>query len=156
MNLINIPFFFSRVEVHLDKLELSEVISLTTFARWATPLVTVDKTDGDIRLCEDYRLTVNEALHPVPYPLTTIDEAFAQLSNGQLFTKLDFETAYAQLPVSNQTAECLTIATHHGLYKVNRLACVDGAGHVPANNQQPVVRDRPCGRPAGRCPAGRR
>lgn len=84
------------------------------------------------------------ALAPDPYPVTTLDEAFAGLAQGKIFTKLDLEMAYSQLPVTEDTAQALTIATHRGLYRVNRLAF--GVATAPAIFQRVIdnlLRDLP-------------
>ena len=39
-------------------------------SRWAAPMVVVPKSDGSLRLCGDYRLTVNKVarIHQYPFP----------------------------------------------------------------------------------------
>ncbi|KAK3918883.1 hypothetical protein KUF71_001007 [Frankliniella fusca] len=118
------------VENEIDRLVNEGTFTPVTASKWQTPLVTVTKQDGSPRLCGDYRLTINKALQPDPYPLTTLDEAFAQLAGGTCFTKLDLAMAYAQLPVTEETAMMLTITTSKELFKVNRLAF--GVSTAPA------------------------
>ena len=79
----------SKVEAELDRLEKSKIISHVTFSKWAAPIVPVLKRDGTIRICGDYKLTVNQATKTDPYPLPRIDDLFASLSKGKSFTKLD-------------------------------------------------------------------
>ena len=55
-----LPFTLkSKVEDELDKLQSDGVISPVTFSKWATPIVPVVKSDGKIRICGDYKLTIN-------------------------------------------------------------------------------------------------
>ena len=54
-------------------------------------------------------------------PLPTAEEIFANLNGGHIFFKLDLSEAYLQIPVEEKCAELLTINTHRGLYKINRL-----------------------------------
>ena len=45
----------------------------------------------------------------------------ANLNGRQIFSKLDLSEVYLQIPVEEKCAELLTINTHRGLYKINRL-----------------------------------
>ena len=55
------------------------------------------------------------------YPLPTVEEHFANLNGGCIFSKLDLSEAYLQIPVEEKCAEILIIKTYRGLYKINRL-----------------------------------
>ena len=47
------------------------------------------KPDQSIRICGDFRLTVNQALETESYPLPKIEDILASLACGEKFTKLD-------------------------------------------------------------------
>jgi len=64
------------------------------FSQWAAPIVPIVKGDGTIRICGDYKLTVNGAAKTDSYPLPRIEDLFASLTGGQVFTKLDLAHAY--------------------------------------------------------------
>ena len=53
--------------------------------------------------------------------LPTAEEIFANLNGGRIFSNLDLSEAYLQISVEEKCAELLTINTHKGLYKINRL-----------------------------------
>ena len=53
----------------LDRLEKQGVIKRVDSSDWAAPIVTVPKKGGQIRICGDYRVTVNQALTVDQYPL---------------------------------------------------------------------------------------
>lgn len=57
---------------------------------WAAPIVPVAKKDGQLRLCEDYKVKVNQALEAEQYPLAKPEDLLASLAGGKKFTKLDF------------------------------------------------------------------
>lgn len=59
----------------------------------------VEKSDGGVRICGDYRDTINKVLIPEEYPLPTLAEAFAQLHGAQVFSKIDLTAAYNQVLV---------------------------------------------------------
>ena len=58
-----------KVENELDNLESMGIISPIQFSRWAAPVVPVMKQNGEVRLCGDYRITVNQAGPDDSYPL---------------------------------------------------------------------------------------
>ena len=50
-----------------------------------------------------------------------MEELLASLSGGNLFSKLDMSQAYLQLPLDEESKEYVTVNTHKGLYRYNRL-----------------------------------
>ena len=55
------------------------------------------KADGTIRICGDFKLTVNKVSKLDRYPLPRIEDLFTNLFGGVAFTKLDLSQAYQQL-----------------------------------------------------------
>ena len=111
----------ARVEAELKHLVEIGVFTPVNQSDWATPIVVVEQGEGKIRICGDYRDTVNLVLKPEGYPLPTLDQAFAQLHGAAIFSKIDLTRAYNQVLVDEDTAKLLTLNTHRGLFKVNRL-----------------------------------
>ena len=56
------------------------------------------KKNGKIRICGDYKLTINAAAHVETYPLPRVDELYAKLNGGKYLTKLDLSNAYLHYP----------------------------------------------------------
>jgi hypothetical protein len=52
-----------KVEAELDRLHRLGIISPVRFSKWAAPIVVVDKPDGSVRLCSDFKVTVNQEIH---------------------------------------------------------------------------------------------
>ena len=96
---------------------------------WATPLVVVPKPDLSVRLCGDYKVTVNQTISEEQYPIPNID-MFATLAGGKTFTKLDLLQAYLQLELDQESEEYLTVNTSLGLFRYKRL--VYGVSSAPA------------------------
>ena len=90
------------------------------FSSQATPVVPIIKSDGNLRLCADYKLTVNSVAKNEVYPLPRIEELFASVSGGKVFLKLDLSHAYLQLKLDVSSQENVTISTHRGLYHYTR------------------------------------
>ena len=57
------------VEAELDRLEKEGVVTKVSHSAWAAPVVVVPKADGGIRLCGDFKVTVNQVLDVDKYPL---------------------------------------------------------------------------------------
>ena len=87
-----------KLEQELDRLQQEGVIEPVEFAEWAAPVVPVIKQDKkSLRLCGDFKLTVNRASKLDTYPIPKIEDLFAQLAGGKSFSKLDMAQAYQQL-----------------------------------------------------------
>lgn len=117
-----VPFAFKpKLEKELNRLEELGVIHKIDNSKWGTPLVTVLKKDGSLRVCADYSVTINKCMEDVNYPLPRIEDLFQALQGGCKFSKIDLMQAYNQLVVDKETSEILTWSTHKGLYAVKRL-----------------------------------
>ena len=99
-------------EGELEQVESSE---------WAAPIVIARKKDGDIRICADFKRTINPHLEEKTFPLPTPDEVFSTLANGESFSKIDLARAYKQMEVEESSRQYLTINTHLGLFRYRRL-----------------------------------
>ena len=82
------------MDKEIDHLVKEGVIQPVTHSDWAAPVVPVVKRDGSVRLCGDYKITVNKIAKFDSYPLPRIDNLFASLSGGSTYTKLDLAHAY--------------------------------------------------------------
>jgi hypothetical protein len=67
------------VEKELEKLKRDGIISKIEMSDWASPIVPVLKKDGSVRICGDFKVTVNQVLQVDKYPLPRIDDIFATL-----------------------------------------------------------------------------
>ena len=89
-----------------------KVLTPVQFSKWAAPIVPVVKRDKSIRICEDFKLTVNHVSHLESYPLSCVEDLFAALTEGTVFTKLDLSQAYLQVEVDDTCRKYLTVNTH--------------------------------------------
>ena len=60
----------------------------------ATPQVAVRKPSGRVRLCGDFKVTLNPVLKVDHYPLPKAEHLFATLAGRKRFTKLALSEAY--------------------------------------------------------------
>ena len=81
-------------------------------------IVAVVKMDGSILLCGDYKVTVIQAARWNKYHLPRIDDIFASLESGKMFSKLDMAPAtYQQIPLDEALKKLTFINTTKGLYR---------------------------------------
>ena len=108
----SVPYILrAMVEEELDNLQKENVISPIQFSEWAAPIVAVVKRSGGIRICGDYKLTINQASHVETYSLPKVEDLFGGLAGGQTFTKLDLAQAYLQLHIDDESKKYFTINT---------------------------------------------
>ena len=127
------PVAFARkkaVEQELDRLESEDVIERVQHSEWAAPIVTPVKKGGNVRICGDFKVTVNPQLEIDTYPLPRIEEIYAGLGGGKHFTVIDLKQAYLQMELQEDSQLAMTINTHRGLYRFKRLPF--GVASAPA------------------------
>ena len=86
------------MEAELEKLVKQRILEPVSFSDWAAPIVPVMKADKkSIRICGDFKLTLNCVCKVDHYPIPKIEDLFAKLSGGVMFSKIDLSQAYQQL-----------------------------------------------------------
>ncbi|XP_063632017.1 uncharacterized protein K02A2.6-like isoform X2 [Cydia splendana] len=108
------------VERALEQLVRDGVLTPVDRSDWATPIVPVVKKDGNIRICADFKLTLNRVLEVDRYPLPRVEDLLARLHGGERFSKIDLSQAYAQFEL-DESKKYTVINTHKGLFMYNRL-----------------------------------
>ena len=111
----------SKVDGELQRLEDEGIIEPVKHSDWAAPVVPVLKPDGTVRLCGDYKVTLNMVAKADVYPLPRVEDLFSKVAGGKYFTKLDLKHAYQQLPLVEESKDLTTINTQKGLFRYNRL-----------------------------------
>ena len=112
----------SAVERDLERQENLGVIEKVSFSHC------------HVRICGHYKVTINPVLEVDQYPVPKAEDLFTTLAGGQKFTKLDLSHAYQQVLLSEDSRKYVTISTHKGLYRYNRLPF--GITSAPAIFQQ--------------------
>ena len=125
-----------KTDKELDHLVETGILEKVSYSNWATPIVLVPKSNGNVRMCGDFKVTVNPVWEVDRYPLPRTEDIFASLSQGQMFSKIDLKDTYLQIEVDDSTKELLTINTHRGLFRYTRLAY--GTASAPAIFQSTI------------------
>uniref|UniRef100_A0A7E4VZN6 RNA-directed DNA polymerase n=1 Tax=Panagrellus redivivus TaxID=6233 RepID=A0A7E4VZN6_PANRE len=114
----------------LAKMVKEGTLKPVKWAEWQTPLVVVPKPGGKVRICGDFRVTLNPCLKIDTYPIPVPEDLFATMNGGRLFTKLDMSEAYLQLPLDRASRSLVTVTTQKGLFEYQVLPF--GVASAPA------------------------
>ncbi|GFW85607.1 transposon Ty3-I Gag-Pol polyprotein [Trichonephila clavipes] len=80
-------------------------------SQWASPLHLVNKKDGTLRPCGDYR-RLNAQTIPDRYPIPRIEDFNHILKDKKIFSKIDLVKAYYQIPIAEEDKEKLPSPPH--------------------------------------------
>lgn len=117
-----LPFSIKdRVKNKIDEMVKKGILQPITSSEWGTPLVVVKKPNGDLRLCGDYKVTLNPHLEDSVSTTPGVDDIFAQIGKAKIFTRLDLKDAYLQLPLDGESVKLTTLTTPFGLFAFSRL-----------------------------------
>lgn len=119
----NVPYAYRKqLDMELERLQKEGIITPIDTSAWGTPLVIVPKNNGkNIRICGDYKSTINKHLEEVTYPLPRVSDIFSKLHKGEKFSKIDLSKAYVQCELEDSAKSLLVWSTHKGLFQVNRM-----------------------------------
>ena len=99
------------------------VITKVNYSEWAAPIIALPKTDGHVRICGDYKVTINPVLEVDHYLLLTPEDLFATVAGAKCFLKLDLSHVYQQVELETASRRYVTVSTHRDLYHYH-LVCL--------------------------------
>ena len=102
---------------------------------WASPVVTVRKKDGSLRMCIDYR-ALNEVTLKDAYPLPDIDQVLERLGGSKFFCTLDLVSGYFQMKMDPDSIPKTAFTTEHGHFEYLRAPF--GLATMPSQFQRMV------------------
>ncbi|XP_055612307.1 uncharacterized protein K02A2.6-like [Uranotaenia lowii] len=111
----------NRIEEKLQSLLSSDIIeSVNEFSPWVSPLVTIVKDNGDLRLCVDMR-RANVAIKRETHLMPTFEDILPRLKTAKVFSRLDIKDAFHQVELHESSRQITTFITHKGTFRYKRL-----------------------------------
>ncbi|KAL5739103.1 hypothetical protein ACOSQ2_028283 [Xanthoceras sorbifolium] len=114
------PYRMAPAELNELKLQLQELLDKVFIRPSVSPsgalVLFVNKKDGPMRLCIDYRQP-NKLTIKNKYPLPRIDDLFDQLRGATVFSKIDLRSGYHQLRVKDSDIQKTAFRTRYGHYE---------------------------------------
>ena len=126
------PAIRTRAEAEIQRMGDAGVIEPAT-SEWASPIVLVTKKDGSLRFCVDYR-RLNAKTFPDAYPLPRIDGCLDSLGDAEIFTTLDCNAGYWQVPVAPEDRDKTTFTSYIRTFRYTRMTF--GLRNAPATFQR--------------------
>ena len=113
----------TKVKDVLDRMESLNVISkVEEPSPWCAGMVVVPKKTGAIRICVDLK-PLNENVQRKVHPLPSVDDTLAQLAGTKIFSTLDANRGFWQVPLDQSSRSLTTFLTPYGRYCFNKLPC---------------------------------
>ena len=110
-----------RVSIELKRMEAMGVISpVDVPTPWCAGMVVAPKKSGSIRICVDLK-PLNQSVLREVHPLPKVDDTLAQLTGAKLFSKLDANSGFWQIPLSPASRLLTTFITPFGRFCFNKL-----------------------------------
>lgn len=117
---IPIPLL-DKVQDEIKRMENLGVISkMDEPTEWVAPMVVVPKKNGSVRICVDYT-QLNKYIKRAHYQMPSVDHTLAQINEGSIFTKLDANSGYWQMPMARESVKLTTFITPFGRYSFERM-----------------------------------
>ena len=111
----------STVKAELENVERLGVISrMDTPTDWCAGMVVVPKSNNRVRICVDLT-KLNESVRRERRPMPAAEQTLAQIAGARVFSKLDVNSGFWQIPLSAESAALTTFVTPFGRYHFNRL-----------------------------------
>lgn len=87
---------------------------------WCSPMVIAPKPNNNIRICVDLT-RLNESVERELHPMPVAEHVLAQLAGAKVFSKLDANSGFYQIPLTEDSRSLTTFITPYGRYRYKRL-----------------------------------
>ncbi len=121
------------IQEEVERMLKAGIVRPAKESSWATNVVVVEKKNGKMRLCVDYR-DLNKITKKDKYPLPNIQETLDSFHGAKWFTTLDLACGYWQLLMAAGDIEKTSFITNRGHYQFVRMPF--GLTNAPAAFQR--------------------
>jgi hypothetical protein len=91
-----------------------------SFSQYASPAFLVPKSQGGYRIVVDYR-RLNQKVVFDAFPMPSLEHAFGNFQGAKVFSILDLNSAYYQIPLSAKSRKATAFCTPFGLFEFTKL-----------------------------------
>ena len=106
-------------EQELQCMERNGVISrVDEPTEWCAPMVITQKSNGNVRVCVDLT-QLNKYVQRENHPLPTTDTTLAKLAGAKFFSRLDANSGFWQIKLSERSRPLTTFITPWGRFCFN-------------------------------------
>ena len=116
------------IDKHVSEMLQNDVIE-PAISPWASTVVLVRKSNGQLRFCIDYR-QLNLHTYKDSYPLPRIETCLDSLRGSKFFSRLDLRSGYWQATIDPESADKTAVVTRRGTFKFKVLSF--GLANAPA------------------------
>ena len=102
---------------------LGVISEITEPTPWCAGMVVVLKTSGACRICVDLK-PLNTNVMREAYPIPKVEETLTKLAGAKIFSKLDANSGFWQIPLAKESRPLTTFIMPFGRYCFNPLAVV--------------------------------
>ena len=114
------PYRLSQKELEELKSQLDELLAKGYIRQskspYGAPVLFVDKKDGKLKLCVDYR-AFNKVTVKNSYPLPRVDDLFDRLAGAKYFSRIDLRSGYHQIRIAQGDEEKTACRTRYGSFE---------------------------------------
>ena len=127
-----------KVEAELKRMERMGVISkVDAPTPWCAGMVVAPKKSGSVRICVDLK-PLNQSVLREVHPLPRVEDTLAQLTGARVFSKLDANSGFWQIPLSPASRLLTTFITPFGRFCFNKMPF--GVSSAPEHFQKRMSR----------------
>ena len=109
-----------KTKLELERMkELGVIAEAKQPTEWCAPMVVVPKKDT-VRICTDFT-QLNKYVKREVFPMATVEDSLSKLNGGRIFSKLDANSGFWQIPMSESSQHLTTFLTPFGRFYYKKL-----------------------------------
>ena len=94
-----------KIEAEIKRLVANDILVQVESSEWGTPIVPILKSNGQIRICGDFKITLNPQLIINKHPIPRVQDLLVKLQGGTIFSKIDLSQAYLQVELDSESVK---------------------------------------------------